>query len=135
MGLIDDVAKAASKVAEKKKKEKSEPIRDGETKSDRVHGYQWEKHDLQQARKYTEQGMEWDKQHSKTGWTNPQTGQKFPASHYAKNYELDKEALNRIKDEIKKKEKADVLKKAAMGNTKDTVSLRKRDKVDRYLAD
>jgi len=135
MGLIDDIAKAANKVATKEKKKKSEPIRDGETKSDRVHGYQWERHNLQEAKKATEQGMEWNKQHSKTGWTNPDTGDKFSASHYAKNYELDKEALNRIKDEIKKKEKANVLKKAAMNNTKDTISLRKRDKVDRYLAD
>ena len=140
MSLIEELSKAASKAVKgSSKKKNSDPMPSKEytreNNPNKAQGYQWEKSNLKKAKKLIEEGKRWNEEHSKTGWTNPTTGDKFSASHYKKNLELDNKAIDRIKKEITKQAKTSILKKTAMNKKDNTISLRKRDKVDRYLAD
>ena len=122
MAITNSIGKAASEAAEKAKKTHVN------TKG------HWEQGDLKEIEKISKRNAEWDKEKSKTGWTNPQTGQKFSADHYKENYDNDMKSIQRVQNEIKKRKLAKSLKERDERISRD-IKMKKRDKIDDYLED
>lgn len=92
----------------------------------------WEDGDLKDIEKTVQQGANWNKEKSKTGWTNSD-GTHFSAKHYQDNYDKDVKALKRVRNEINTRKKMDTLTKGKTNNVDKYKKPRKRDEIDDYL--
>lgn len=102
-----------------------------ETKSPK--STKWEDSDLNDLKKGVEKSISFEKNVIKTGGgTHLKTGEKIPVSHYQKNLDIDKQALTRVQNELKKRKLIKSLKEKSDRIAKDT-KIRKRDIVDDYL--
>ena len=124
MSIASLVGKAASESVKKSKEKKN-------TTTTYNKDERWEEGNLEDIKGALKEGAKWDKEHSKSGWTNPQTGDKFSAKHYEDNYKNDIKALQRVKDEQNKRKLAKGIRNRAE-NVK-SYKLRKRDKIDDYI--
>lgn len=102
-----------------------------ETKSPK--STKWEDSNLNNLKDGVAKTISFEKNVIKTGGgTHLKTGEKIPVSHYEKNLSYDKQALNRVQNEIKKRKLIKSLKEKNDRIAKDT-KVRKRDIVDDYL--
>lgn len=99
--------------------------------NDGTKGWKWEQANLKDVESAVKQGAKWDKEKSKTGWTNPKTKQTFSAKHYKENYQNDIKALKRVKDEQSRRKLISGIK--AKASDRSGYKLKKRDKIDDYL--
>jgi hypothetical protein len=122
MSIIDRISKAATQAIKKVNK-------DNTNNNSSKH---WEETDLNELSKTVKENKKWNEEHSKSGWTNPQTGQKFSADYYKKNADIDTKALDRVQKEIKKRKLIKGLKDREKRISND-IKYRKRDYIDDEL--
>lgn len=126
MSVINKLKEAAEKALKSSKKNL-----EGKSSKAPNSDKHWEDGDLDSIEEALKQGISWGTEKSKTGWTNPDTGDYFSPEHYKKGLEYDKKALARVrKEKILRK-----LMPPEQISKKMSKSKRKRDEIDDWIED
>ena len=122
MGTLSDAVKG---IANKQKSKSEKPKW---TNKD----YHWEQNDLKDTEQITKRNIKWGEEKSKTGWTNPKTGDKFSKEHYKEGLAKDKLALDRVQKEIKNRKLIKGLKDREKKIANDA-KYKRRDRIDSWI--
>ena len=122
MGTLSDTIKG---IGNKQKKSSKKP--DWADKD-----WHWERTNLEDVGKTIKKNIKWGEEKSKTGWTNPKTGDTFSKEHYKEGVAKDKLALDRVQKEIKNRKLIKGLKEREKKISNDA-KYKRRDRIDDWI--